>query len=208
MRKLRWPTLDGVLGLRKQASDLPSIIVVGLGNPGPQYARTRHNVGFWCLDRLAAEHSIEFSRRHRSASIGEGDIEGQKVVLAKPRTYVNRSGEAVDYLLRRFRVSPEKLLVVYDDVDLPLGKVRLRAKGSAGGHNGIKSIVETLGTQEFPRMRIGIGHPPDGGEQIEYVLGTMSPDEQEVADDAVRRATQAAADTLADGITAAMNRFN
>ena len=208
MRKLRWPSLDRVLGLPRRSSGPPGIIIVGLGNPGAQYARTRHNVGFWCVDRLAAEHSIGFSRRHRSAHVGEGVVEGHRVVLAKPRTFVNRSGEAVAYLLQRFGVSPEKLLVVYDDVDLPLGKVRLRAKGSAGGHNGIKSIVESLGTQDFPRMRIGIGRPPDGADQVEYVTGTMSKDEQEVVDEAVRRAAQAAVDAVADGMTTAMNRFN
>ena len=186
----------------------PDLVIVGLGNPGNQYAHTRHNVGFRCVDRIAASHSIALSRRNRSAIIGEGIIEGHAVVLAKPRTFVNRSGEAITYLLSRFRVSPRDLLVVYDDIALPLGRMRLRPDGGAGGHNGIKSIIDSVGTQDFPRLRIGIGSPPEGSDQIEYVLGTMSDDERKIADETLEQAAQAVVSTLTDGITVAMNRFN
>ena len=206
--RIRWSVLDAVRALRKRQTEPPSLIVVGLGNPGPEYARTRHNMGFWCVDRVARDHAITLSRRHRSALVGEGVIEGHRVVLAKPRTFVNRSGRAITYLLARYRVSPQDMLVICDDLALPLGRIRLRPEGSAGGHNGIKSIVEAVGTQEFLRLRVGIGSPPAGSDRIEHVLGDMSDDEIEKADEAVERAAQAVASVLTDGMTVAMNRFN
>ena len=186
----------------------PEMIVVGLGNPGDRYRDTRHNIGFWCVDRLAGDHGIKLSRRQRRALIGEGVIEGRRIVLARPRTYVNRSGEAVAYLLTRYAVSPGQLLVVYDDMDLPLGKLRLRPSGSAGGHNGVKSIIDVVGSREFPRLRLGIGRPADGVHQVEHVLGTMSPDDRRGIDEAVERAADAVASVISEGITEAMNRFN
>ena len=200
--------LDAVRRLRKRRTEPTSAIIVGLGNPGPEYAETRHNMGFRCVDCVAKSHGITFSRRHRSVLVGEGVVEGRRVALAKPRTFVNRSGRAITYLLARYAVSPQNLLVICDDLDLPLGKIRLRPEGSAGGHNGIKSIIEAVGTQEFPRLRVGIGHPPSGSDQIDYVLGTMSEDEREMADEAVERVVQAVASVLTDGVTVAMNRFN
>ena len=208
MRKIRWRILDAVLGRGTPQSEPPASLVVGLGNPGPEYATTRHNVGFWCVDRLAADHSIAFSRRHKLALIGEGLIEGRRVVLAKPRIFVNRSGEAIAYLLRRYGVSPERLLVVQDELDLPLGKLRLRPRGSSGGHNGIGSVIAALGTQDFPRLRIGIGRPPPGSDQIEYVLGAMTEEERKVTDESVERAAGAVQTLITDGIDVAMNRFN
>ncbi len=208
MRKIRWPALGDVLGLRGRKAEPPSRVIVGLGNPGSQYARTRHNVGFWCIDRLAVSHGISFSRRNRSALVGEGTIEGHRVVLAKPRTFVNRSGQAITYLLARFKVSTEDLLVIYDDIALPLGKIRLRPGGSAGTHNGLQSVIEAAGTNQVPRLRVGIGQPTEGGDQIEYVLGVMSEQEQNTADEAVDRAVQAVVSVLNDGVTEAMNRFN
>ncbi len=208
MRKIRWPFQDAVLGRGTQRLEPPARIVVGLGNPGAEYVATRHNVGFWCVDRLAGDHSIAFSRRQRVALIGEGVIEGHRVVLAKPRTFVNRSGEAITHLLGRYGVSPQRLLVVQDELDLPPGKVRLRPKGSGGGHKGVDSVIAALGTQDFPRLRIGIGRPPPGSDQIEYVLGAMSEEERRVADEAVARAAQAVEALIADGIDAAMSSFN
>ena len=208
MRKISRSFLGAVRSLSIRKPEPPSIIIVGLGNPGSQYARTRHNVGFWCVDRIASDHSIAFSRRHRSALVGEGGIEGHRVVLAKPRTFVNRSGQAVAYLLARYGVSPRELLVICDDMNLPQGTIRLRPEGSAGAHNGLKSIIEAAGTQDFPRLRVGIGHPPEGADQVEHVLGTMSEDEQQTADRAVELAAQAFVGLLTDGITVAMNRFN
>ena len=202
------PTLDAILDRRERNTGPPSLIVVGLGNPGGKYAKTRHNAGFWCVDRLAKEHSATLERRNRLALIGDCDIEGQRVVFAKPRTFVNRSGEAVSYLLARYKVPPQNLLIIYDDIALPTGKIRLRIKGSAGGHNGIKSIIEALGTQDFPRLRIGVGGTPDGGNQIEHVLGALSSEEQEAVDDAVERTVKLVSSLLTDGINTTMNRFN
>ena len=213
-RILRWPNLDAVLApLRREAkstapADAPELIVVGLGNPGGKYALTRHNVGFWCVDRLAAEHSISFSRRNRSALVGEGLLDGHRVVLAKPRTFVNGSGLAVSYLLTRFGVTPRELILICDDVALPLGKIRLREKGSAGGHNGLKSVIETVGSDRLPRLRVGVGRPPDGDDQIDYVLGTMPDEERETADRAVAAAAAAVLSIVTDGIGPTMNRFN
>ena len=186
----------------------PEMIVVGLGNPGDRYRDTRHNIGFRCVDRVAGDHAIELSRRQRRALIGEGVIDGRRVVVARPRTYVNRSGEAVAYLLTRYAVSPRQLLVVYDDMDLPLGKLRLRPTGSTGGHNGVKSIIDAVGTREFPRLRIGIGRPAEGVDEVDHVLGTMSPDDRREIDEAVERAADAVISVISEGITVAMNRFN
>ena len=202
MIKIRWPIP------RRREAEPPSRIIVGLGNPGSQYARSRHNVGFWCVDRVAIQNSIKLSRRHRSALIGEGFIEGHRAVLAKPRTFVNRSGQAVAYLLTRYGVSRDELLIIHDDMDLPLGRIRMRPSGSAGGHRGVKSVIEEAGTQDFARLRIGIGRPPLGSDEVEYVLGAMSEDETAAMDDIVERAAQSVACLLAEGITAAMNRFN
>ena len=208
MKKPRWPILDAIFGSRMRRAAPPSRIIVGLGNPGSQYAETRHNVGFWCVDRIAADHSIALTRRHRSSIIGEGEVDGHRVVLAKPRGYVNRSGQAIDYVLARYSISPQALLVIYDDMELPLGKIRLRPEGGAGGHNGIKSVIEAAGTQDFPRMRIGIGRPPEGSGAIAYVLDSMTEEERATADEVVARASQAVATLLTDGIAVAMNRFN
>ena len=213
MEKRRIPVLDAVLDLVRgsdKSSDgaPPKLVVVGMGNPGSEYANTRHNAGFWCIDRIADDHSISLSRRNRSALVGEGVIEGRPVALAKPRTFVNRSGQAIVYLLARYRISPADLLVIYDEADLPLGKIRLRPAGSAGGHHGVKSIIEAIGTEDFPRLRLGIGPPPAGTDQVAYVLGAMSEKEQEVANDAVQRAAEAVVGVLTEGITATMNRFN
>lgn len=211
MPRLRLPILDTLFGAKEQPQqpqDRPSLIIVGLGNPGSQYAGTRHNIGFWCVDYLAKEHSITLERRHKTALIGEGIIEDRRVVLAKPRTFVNRSGEAVSYLLARYRVTPAELLIVYDEINLPPGKLRLRPQGSAGGHNGIRSIIEAIGTQDFPRLRVGVGRPPDGADQIGHVLGALPPEEREATEDAIERVVQAVSCLLTDGIDTAMNRFN
>ena len=140
--------------------------------------------------------------------IGEGGIEGHGIVLAKSRTFVNRSGEAATYLLARYRISPQDLLVICDDLNLAPGKIRLRPRGSAGGHNGIGSITEAIHTQDFPRLRVGIGQPPPGSDRIEYVLGAMSVEEQRKVDEAVSRTTEAVTCVLTEGLSEAMNRFN
>jgi PTH1 family peptidyl-tRNA hydrolase len=190
-------------------------LIVGLGNPGREYAGSRHNVGFWCLNRLARRHGIAFSSRGRLAAVGEGELVGRPVILAKPRTFVNLSGRAVSHLLRRYRLSPQQLLVVCDDLDLPLGRVRLRARGSHGGHKGMRSIIEATGSQDFPRIRIGIGRPQVAGEPtwepehvVDYVLSPMTADERRILDDAVATAGEAILCLLSDGVEAAMNQYN
>ncbi len=193
---------------QRQSHEPPGLIVVGLGNPGPEYRNTRHNAGFWCNDLLARRHGIKMARGHRTTRLGDGEIEGQRVVLSKPRTFVNRSGQAANYLLARYRVKRDRLLIVYDDTALPPGKIRLRPEGSAGGHNGIKSIISALGTQEFARLRIGVGRPESNADRIDHVLGELPPEDKRQVDDAVHRAADAIATVLTDGVTEAMNRHN
>lgn len=195
-------------GKRAHHPEPPVLAVVGLGNPGAEYAATRHNAGFWCIDALARKYAIRLERRRSAAIIGEGAIANRPVALVKPRTYVNRSGAAIRYLQARYALPADKLLIVCDDINLPPGKLRLRPKGSAGGHNGLKSIIEAAGSQAFPRLRIGVGRPADGAGQIDHVIGPMPPDEREVLDAAVERAADAIACLLAEGIQETMSRFN
>ena len=182
-------------------------VVVGLGNPGHKYAGNRHNVGFQCLDRLAAAWGLSFSRRKHKALLAEGEIAGRKVILAKPQTFMNLSGQAVERLVRFYRLPPENILVIYDDLDLPLGKIRLRPKGGAGGHKGMKSIIEHLGTQDFPRLRVGIGRPAHG-DPVDYVLSDFTLDQRIVMEEVYGRVIAAVELWLTEGIEAAMNRYN
>ena len=191
-------------------------IVVGLGNPGARYRGTRHNVGFACVDRLAERWGIALNDRRRTAVLGQGYREGAPVVLAKPRTFMNLSGEAVEYLRARFGARPADLVVVYDEMALPLGRLRLRAQGSDAGHNGIKDIIRAVRTNRFPRLRIGIGAPGGdgdgngnaGGGSVGHVLGRFGADEQPIAAAAIVRAAAAVECLLAEGIDIAMNRYN
>ncbi|MCL0029182.1 aminoacyl-tRNA hydrolase [Dehalococcoidia bacterium] len=194
--------------MSRRRPESPSLIVVGLGNPEPQYESSPHNVGFWCIGHLADRHGLTLNRAHRTTRLADGEIEGSLVALARPRTYVNRTGDAVRYLLDRYRVACERLLIVCDDIALPPGKIRLRPRGSAGGHNGIKSIIAALGVESFARLRIGVGQPPPGTDQIGYLLNEMAPDRHRQVEEAVERATDAVACLLTEGITEAMNRFN
>ncbi len=183
-------------------------LIVGLGNPGRRYRLTRHNVGADVVARLARRAGIALDEEDGFSIVGRGGIGGVRVLLARPQTYVNVSGEAVRDLRRRHRVQPEDIYVVVDDLDLPLGRVRLRARGSAGGHNGLKSVIEALGTTEFPRLRIGIGRPPGGMDPAEYVLTRFSAAEQQALDAALDRAAEALETAVAEGIDVAMNRHN
>jgi peptidyl-tRNA hydrolase, PTH1 family len=182
-------------------------LIVGLGNPGPEYASTRHNVGFMVADRLAARHRISIKSSQHGARFGLGEIAGEPVALVKPLTFMNLSGRAVAPLMNRFSLQPVDLLVVYDDADLPLGKVRVRAHGSAGGHNGLKSLIASLGSTEFPRVKIGIGRSTSG-DLIEHVLGGFRGAERELIDHALERAADAVETALTAGIETAMNRYN
>ncbi len=154
-----------------------SYLIVGLGNPGKQYRRNRHNVGFMLLDKLAEDLQIEFSRKKSKAAFSECLLDGKQVYLAKPQTFMNDSGRSVAPLARFFRIPESQLLVVYDELDLPTGSIRIRPAGGSGGHRGMRSIIQESGTQEFPRMRIGIGRPPGRMEPADYVLQDFSSDE-------------------------------
>lgn len=200
--------------MTQAAEPSPIRLIVGLGNPGPEYAGHRHNVGFWCVNRLARRHGIRF-KHSKTVSIGEGTIEGRPVILVKPRTFVNLSGEAVAPLLRRYKLDPSQLLVIYDELDLPPGTVRLRPRGSHGGHNGMKSIIAAIGSDAFPRLRIGIGRPVVDGEPswdpdvvADYVLSDPPPAERELLEEAVEQAAAAIETLLVEGIDRAMSRIN
>jgi PTH1 family peptidyl-tRNA hydrolase len=183
-------------------------LVVGLGNPGPRYARNRHNVGFHCLHRLATAHGLAFSRQRRRVRVASGAICGRRVVLALPQTFMNESGRAVAPLVRFYKVELDDLLVVYDDLDLPPGAIRLRPEGSSGGHRGVRSIIQHLGSQSFPRLRIGIGRPPGRMDPADYVLQDFRPEEKPILEEALE-ATGAAIETwLVEGIEQAMNLHN
>jgi PTH1 family peptidyl-tRNA hydrolase len=181
-------------------------IIVGLGNPGREHAQSRHNVGFRCVDLLAERHTVRLTDRRAHVIIGQGAMGGRPIVAAKPRTYVNASGIAVRYLAQRFGASHDKVLIVTDDMDLPMGQLRLRASGGSGGHHGLDSIIAELGTQSFPRLRVGIGRPQ--GEAVEHVLGPFSRDEEMLLAQALERAADAVEAWVAEGVEAAMNRFN
>lgn len=202
MPSFRWLKRHGALEAPQQIK-----LIVGLGNPGVRYANSRHNIGFMIADRFARAHEFDFARKRFNAQIAEGSIAGHRILLAKPQTFMNSSGEAVGKLFAFYKIASHDLLVVYDDLDLPLGKMRLRSRGSSGGHHGMESIVARVGTSDFPRLRVGIGRPnPDA--DIDHVLGSFDADERTMMDETFARAADAIDVWLADGITAAMNRFN
>lgn len=183
-------------------------LIVGLGNPGARYARNRHNVGARCVSRLAAAHGLEFSRRQKNARVARGTIGGCPVVLAIPQTFMNESGRAVAPLARFYQVPPERLMVVYDDLDLPPGNLRIRPDGGSGGHRGMRSVIEHLGTQSFPRLRIGIGRPPGQMDPADYVLQNFTPDEEPVIEETIERAIAAIQTWLTEGLEKAMSLYN
>ena len=184
-------------------------IIVGLGNPTPEYEGTRHNVGFEVIDALARKYNIDVDTKKHRAYIGKGMIEGQKVILAKPQTYMNLSGESVRSLLDYYKVDEEQeLLVIYDDISLGVGQIRIRAKGSAGGHNGIKNIIANLGTDVFPRIKIGVGEKPKKYDLADYVLGHFSKEDRELMEEGYDRADHAVGMILNGEIEAAMNEYN
>ncbi|GBF32859.1 peptidyl-tRNA hydrolase [Desulfocucumis palustris] len=184
-------------------------LIAGLGNPGGRYALTRHNVGFWMVDRLAGELNTKVDKSMFKSIYGEGFIGAHKVLLVKPQTYMNLSGTAVASMMRWYKLLPGELLVAYDDMDLPAGKIRIRAKGGHGGHRGMMSIIEQLGSNDFPRVRIGIGRPEiPGFEAADWVLGRFSDEEQSAVSDAVKNASEAVKCIVRDGVEAAMNKFN
>lgn len=183
-------------------------LIVGLGNPGKEYERTRHNVGFMVVEAFARRHGIAVARRDFRALVGDGRVGDARVFLLKPQTFMNLSGESVAMFLRQKPLALTDIMVVADDIALPLGKLRLRAEGSAGGHNGLKSLIQHLHSQAFPRLRFGVGAPRDPSVQIDFVLGPFSKREQEEVDETVERAVAALETWLSEGLQTAMNRFN
>jgi PTH1 family peptidyl-tRNA hydrolase len=184
-------------------------LIVGLGNPGRDYRWTRHNVGFLLVERLAEKNGIDLSKRGLKSIYGRGKIEKKDVILAKPQTFMNLSGEAVQRLLRFFKIPPEDLIVLHDDLDLPFGKIRIRLQGGAGGHKGIKSIIESLGVDVFVRFKVGIGRPgKDGQDPADFVLEPLSGGEREEFKEMVNRNAEAVEILLLEGPQEAMNRFH
>lgn len=184
------------------------ILVVGLGNPGKDYAATRHNVGFMVVDLLADELGVKVDKVKFKSLIGEGRLGSEKVILAKPQTYMNLSGEAVLDIVDYYKIPPEKVVVIVDDMDLPAGRVRLRMKGGSGGHNGMKSIIYQLKTEEFSRLRIGIGKPAPERQTVGYVLGKFADEEKGIMQEALRKSVEAVKEIIEAGAERAMNKVN
>uniref|UniRef100_A0A7V6A3T9 Peptidyl-tRNA hydrolase n=1 Tax=Desulfobacca acetoxidans TaxID=60893 RepID=A0A7V6A3T9_9BACT len=183
-------------------------LIIGLGNPGGQYARTRHNLGFRVVELLGARYNIPLTKVSLQSLWGQGLLDGVSVVLAQPTTYMNLSGEAAARLIRYFRLTPEQLIVVHDDLDVPFGRLKLVRGGGAGGHRGIKSIQEHLATADFYRVKLGIGRPPALMNPEEFVLAPFAPEEQELAAQLVERASQAVVVLATLGLAAAQNQFH
>lgn len=183
-------------------------LIVGLGNPTKKYEHTRHNVGFDCIDILAKNFSINVSKSACKALIGQGMIGSEKVTLVKPQTFMNLSGQAVEALMHFYKIDPAHLIVIYDDSDLDAGKLRIRKSGSAGGHNGMKDIIKMTGTQDFTRIRVGIGHRPEYMDMVDFVLGHPAGEDKKLMDEAFIKAAEAAEDIIVNGADHAMNHFN
>jgi PTH1 family peptidyl-tRNA hydrolase len=183
-------------------------VIVGLGNPGIKYVMTRHNVGFWVIDCLSREWGIPIHKEKWKAEVGEGMVHGEKVILIKPLTYMNLSGESVGLALNWLKADIDDLIIIYDDLDLPPGQIRLRQKGSSGGHNGIKSLIAHLGTDQFKRIKIGIGRPQGKISVPDYVLSPFSKEETDLIYDAVDRSVQAVNCWIQSGFLEAMNIYN
>ena len=186
----------------------PTYIVVGLGNPGPEYKNTRHNAGFWCVEYLAEKFGFPaFSRNNKNVMISTGKIAGKFVALIKPRTFVNQSGHAVETVLKRFQAGIEDLLIVSDDIALPPGKIRLRKQGSSGGHNGLKSIIQIVGSNDFARLRIGVGDK-DEGSLVDHVLCPLPEEGAKLVKEALEATVDVIELMLSEGFTEAMNKYN
>ncbi|NME82344.1 aminoacyl-tRNA hydrolase [Clostridium sp. SM-530-WT-3G] len=181
-------------------------LIVGLGNPGAQYENTRHNIGFKVIDNIAKEYNIEINRQKFKGVYGEGFINGEKVILLKPSTYMNLSGESIREVVDFYKLTNEDVIVIYDDISLDVGRLRIREKGSAGGHNGIKSIIAHLGTDVFPRIKVGVGQPDV--DLVNYVLGKFSDKEMEVLSESIDASTKAVGEMIKDDVKTAMNKFN
>lgn len=181
---------------------------VGLGNPGSLYDCTRHNIGFEVVDRFAYDNQFSVSTKKHKALMGQGSLGTEKIILLKPQTYMNLSGESVRDALNFYKETPQSLIIIYDDTSLGLGKIRIRTKGSAGGHNGIKSIIQQLGTDEFTRIKVGIGQKPLGWDLADYVLSRFSSEEQPVIVKTIEMVSKVVSTIIVDGVERAMNQYN
>jgi len=193
----------GVVSLEKD-----KWVIIGLGNPGEQYSQTRHNVGFMVINHLCRLHNIKLAQNKCQARIGEGEIHEKTVILAKPTTFMNLSGKSVVELCKRCRISSSQIIVIHDDVSLPVGKIRVRSQGSSGGHNGIQSIIACLGTKEFPRIRIGIGSPSEGIDMAEFVLSRFEKEEMATMNQSIELIAMVVDTIMNDGVEVAMNKYN
>ncbi len=187
-------------------------LIVGLGNPGRGYANNRHNIGFMCLNHFAKTQGIRFDKKQGQARTGSGEVAGSQMVLAKPQAYMNRSGNSVSELVNKFSINLGDLLIIHDDLDLPLGKIRIRQGGSSAGHKGVNSIITELGSQDFLRLRVGIGRPAifeiSEADIIAYVLSGFTPEEKQVVAQTLPRVSEAILCLFAEGLLAAMNKYN
>lgn len=183
-------------------------LIVGLGNPEEEYSKTRHNMGFNTINKISQQYNIEVKQNKFQALYGSGMIEKEKVILLKPQTYMNLSGNSVKEVVDFYKIEKEKILVIYDDMDIEPGKIKIRKKGSSGGHNGMKSIIQMIGTEEFPRIRIGIGRPAHSGDEINHVIGAIPEDEIPLLDKGIEKAKDAVIEILKNGVDIAMNKFN
>lgn len=183
-------------------------LIVGLGNPEEEYSKTRHNMGFNTINKIANQYNIEINKNKFQGLYESAIIEGKKAILVKPQTYMNLSGNCVKEIVDFYKIEKEKIIIIYDDMDIEPGKIKIRKKGSSGGHNGIKSIIQMLGTEEFARIRIGIGKPEHKGDEINYVIGAIPEEEISKLKEGTEKAKQAVIEILKNGIDIAMNKFN
>lgn len=183
-------------------------LIVGLGNPEEEYGRTRHNMGFNVINKLSNKYGIEVNKKKFDGLCGDGMIEGEKVILLKPQTYMNLSGKSIVQVVNFYKIPLENIIVIYDDIDIEPGLIRIRKKGSSGSHNGMKSVIAELGTEEFSRVRVGIGKPKYEGDMINYVIGVVPEEEQKELEKGVEKAKEAVIEILKSGIDIAMNKFN
>lgn len=183
-------------------------LIVGLGNPEEEYDKTRHNMGFHAVNKIAAQYGINMNKKKFDSLYGEGIIENQKVILLKPQTYMNLSGKAIIQVVNFYKIPMDHVCIIYDDIDIEIGKIKIRKKGSSGSHNGMKSVVQELQTEEFARIRIGIGKPKWKEDMINYVIGAIPEEESEILDKGTSKAAKAMIEILENGIDIAMNKFN
>ena len=183
-------------------------IIVGLGNPGKEYERTRHNIGFMALDKLAEIMDININKHKFNGAVGEGMYAGEKILLVKPQTFMNLSGNCVQEIVSFYKVNPEDIIVIYDDIDIEFGQIRIRPNGSPGTHNGMRNITERLQTQNFPRIRVGAGKPKDGQQLYEFVLSQFDEEEIEIMQNSIKNAADAVIEIIKNGLLKAMNQFN